>query len=227
MKRSSNLQDLGQKIKEAILGSDAEDQKYYLYFYVIGTIVFFGFLIVFSSLGSIASSVNNIKPAVKGMTIIGMYFFAMLLIRGALALTKSSREFYMGHNSKEIQADDFSEIEAMIARGEFIPAINAYRREFREREGKDERPRLRIAEIYRLELKDYKSSLNQYALIARTTQDADTQLTSYISLLELYREHFPQEESFPALCRKIMQEYPNTMAFRLAQDCLISMANSD
>ncbi len=226
MRTKSNLKDWPTKIKDALLGTDPDDRKLMAFLYILGTFIYVSVLIPLMAIGSIAAAVNNIEPEVRWLVIIAMYFGFMGAIRLILAATNSARSFYLGHNTDEIQADDFSDIEALVARGKYVEAINRYRHEYSERGGEDERPRLRIAEIYRLEMCDYKAALNQYALIARTSNDNAVKLQAYTHLLELFRDKFPNDKRFELLCKKIMVEYPGTVACRLASEQMLNRAKN-
>lgn len=224
MRTKSNVKKTSEKIKDAILGTDPDDRKLMLFLYLFGTFVFLFIVVIGSGLGMIAATLNNISPEVRWLTILAMYLGFMGALRLVLAAVKSSREFYLGKNSDEIQADDFSAIEALVAQGDYKTAINRYRSEFRERGGEDERPRMRIAEIYRLEMHDYEAALNQYALIARTSENRGARLQAYTHMIEIFRDKFPEDKRFELLCRKVMKEYPGSIACRLASEHLTTQS---
>lgn len=219
MKRKRNVRTSGEKIKEAILGSDPADQRFFAYFYAIGTIFYILTLAVFIPLGKLAAERNNLSPVVSWVFLGCVYFGMLLLIRLLLSFVKGLREFYIGKNTDEIQGDDFSEIEALVLKGKYLEAINRYREEFREREGKDERPRMRIAEIYWFFMQDYRGALNQYSLIVRTTKDPAIELLGYMKLIELMRDKFPDDDRLMPACKYVIAQFPGTAGALLAMDC--------
>lgn len=219
MKRKRNVRTFGEKIKEAILGTDPDDQRFFAYFYAIGTLVYIFTLAIFLPLGRLAAERNKLSAVVSWIFLICLYFGMLLLIRFLLGFVKGLREFYIGKDTDEIQGDDFSEIEALVLKGKYIEAINRYREEFRDRDGVDERPRMRIAEIYWFFMKDYRGALNQYSLIIRTTKDPAIELLAYMKLIELMRDKFPDDDRLMPACKYVMDKFPGTPGALLALDC--------
>jgi len=217
-----NIKSTGIKIKELIFGEDPGDQKFMLAIYIVASVIYFVIAVPLMLGAAMVARVNNVPQSSNVLKAVFFYFFFMAMCRLILAAVKSARAFYIGTNTEERQGDDFSDIEALVLRGEFDKAIGELRREYRERQGKDDRPLLRIAEIYRLEMKDYSAAINEYARIVRTIETEGTKMQAYAYMLEIYRDRLPDAPEYDGLCKKVAKEYPNSIAGRLAIDHLLT-----
>ncbi len=202
-------------VKDVIFGDNLDDRRYMMFIYIGLTGVFFILLVPLAGAASFVSG-----RALGCLTLIAAYIFVLFMGRIALVAIKGTHTLYYGSDSEERMGDDFSDIEALVVKGNFPEAINRYRAEFREREEKDERPRLRIAEIYWLDMKDYPAALNQFALIARTTKDARARLMAYSNMLEIFRDKMPGHDSYMPLCEKVAKEFPESHAGEMAREML-------
>ena len=128
------------------------------------------------------------------------------------------RGLYSGGSGKGPRGgDDFSEIEAMLIKGDYAGAIMMYKDEYEKRGCIDERPRIRIGEIYRLKLKNYIAAINQFAAIARATDNPDIKLDMFTRMLEIFRDHIPDHPGFDHISAIVLKRYPGTLASKIAE----------
>jgi|GEM_PF-4130919 len=211
-KRKSNISAFFTWVKEQVFGRSEEDIRYMLIVYAIATVLFIFLIFPISAFAAAATG-----HRLSILAIFGLYIAVLFGLRLAIHVIKGTRAIYAGDDSeRERGGDDFSEIEALVSRGQYAEAIERYKQEYEEREGEDERPRIRIAEIYWTEMKDYAAAASQYGLIARTTRDQQLKLDMYTKMLELYRDHIPDHPGFKPICKKVLDEFPGTLAAKIA-----------
>ncbi|RKZ29955.1 hypothetical protein DRQ36_07115 [bacterium] len=214
-KKKTTIKDIFLAIFEWFFGKEPSEQKYSLVVYIIATVVFVFMTPLIFTLGAVW---GNLTCGKMIFFPVFFYIIVIIIVRVMIHIGRGAESIYQGSETGDSGGDDFSEIESLVALARFDEAIERYKQEYEEREGKDERPRIRIGEIYWFEMKDYVAALNQFALIARTTDDKGIQLNMYTRILELFRDHLPDHPGYDKFCRYVLSEFPDTLAARMAAD---------
>ena len=203
---------------EFVIGNNPDDQKYRIFLYVLATAAF----LVSAVISLIAIVLLGVHVTIGWIVVRGIvgYLFCIGVVRVVAMFPGMAKTLYLGGRGLTRGGDDFSQIEALVSAGRYDDAIARYNEEYAKRGGGDERPRIRIGEVYQFRMRDYQAAISQYALIARTTSKAEIRLDVMTRMLELYRDHLPDNPDFDVLCRKVLKEFSGSFAAGIAKQHL-------
>ena len=195
-------------LQKIFLSRDEDDARIVFVMYVLVTAIFLiGFSVIYMRVMN-----DQLEPGTTFndhfMTMLSYYFWAIVVIRFGFAIIDLVRGFYAGP-AGGTGSNKYRDIETLVAKGLYRQAIREYEMAYRDNK-RDYYPLIRIGEIYRDYLSDYKSAIRKFCEIAGSTNRRRLKLRMFEAAVNIYRANLPQSPAYRTLASRLIRDYPRS-----------------